>query len=132
MVKNFSNFNVLFTLALKFLKEKNVLDKFLKDSYRYHSLSKKEYELPLDLSPREKTLKILGHNVNLYLNSYRFKDLDYEPFSERISEFFVTYDGSFEWCTSDNEDLWFELNQKWTDTFLPREIKKLRTNGLDI
>jgi hypothetical protein len=134
MLQNKDYEEIIFALAVRYLKKKDLLADFLSCSYQYHSVNLEEYKLPKDLSPKEKTKRILGHNVKKFIKSDKFYPTpgDELSFISCVENFFVTYEGSFDWCESGMEDIWYAFNHEWEDGYVEGEINKLVKKGLQL
>ncbi len=126
--------DIIFALAVKYLKKKNLLADFLSCSYQYHSVNLEEYELPENLSSKEKTKLILGHNVKRFIKSNKFNPVpgDDASFISCVENFFISFEGSFDWCETDMETIWYAFNLEWEDGYVEDEINKLVKKGLQL
>lgn len=125
---------IIFALAVKYLKKKDLLGDFLRCSYQYHSVLLKEYELPENLSSKERTKLILGHNVRRFVKSSKFYPMpgDELSFIRCVENFFVTFEGSFDWIETGMEGIWYAFNHEWEDGYVEDEINRLIKKGLQL
>lgn len=126
--------DIIFALAVRYLKKKNLLADFLRCSYQYHSVCLEEYELPKNLSSKERTKLILGHNVKMFVKSDKFYPMpgDELSFISCVENFFMSFEGSFDWFESGMEDIWYFFNKEWKDGYVEDEINKLVKKGLQL
>ena len=134
MLKDKDYEEIIFALAVRYLKKKDLLADFLRCSYQYHSVNLEEYKLPKNLSSKEKTKQILGHNVKKFIKSDKFYPVpgDDKSFISCVENFFVSFEGSFDWCESGMEDIWYSFNKEWEDGYVEDEINKLVKKGLQL
>ena len=123
--------NVLFGLVCKFLRRKNLLEKFVKCSYEFHSIKHKEYTLPECTNKKEKIRRVIEHNVTNYISSSNFNNAYCETFSSRIRNFFVSYEGCFDWEDTGDGRIWDAMNDEW-HIFSKSEVKKLICYGFEL
>lgn len=124
--------NILFGLVCNFLKKKNLLEKFARNSYEFHSIGRHEYDLPEDISRKEKIRFIIEHNVKCYTKSYYYTDNGCKTFYERIRNFFISYDGSFDWIDTGELEIWSKFNEEWQNNYSRSEINKLMKYGIKL
>lgn len=126
--------DIIFALAIKYLKKKGVLADFLRCSYQYHSVCLEEYELPKNLSSKGKTKLILGHNVRQFVKSDKFYPMpgDELSFISCVENFFMSYEGSFDWAETGMEGIWYSFNKEWEDGYVEDEVNKLVKKGLQL
>lgn len=119
---------VLFILVCKFLKKKNMFEKYIFNALDFHQRNYDMY-IPTGLTGKELATHVITKCVESFFDGFCYDGMpSKEKFLLCIRDYFISYEGCFEWAaTQEGRDVWQKLSDEW-QLFLKTDAPKLIEN----
>jgi hypothetical protein len=134
-LKSYDKFeNIMFALICKYLRNKNIIGKFIRNVLIYHE-GNVRFAIPDNLSPKDKTKAVIERSIeNFIRTSYEFTQANikgnYQVMFQCFDSFFSSVSSAFEWINTIEGDIfWYNIHDDW-HTYLHGAFNTLKNKGI--